>query len=70
MRPDIDPDLLAPHERLREVAAILAAGLLRLRARSALPTDPDQVHGPKNLPESGQDCLEVPAETGLSVHTG
>jgi hypothetical protein len=70
MRPDLDPSLLTLDERRREVAAILAAGLLRLRARAALPTDPGQVPGPENLPETGPDCLEVPAETVLSVHTG
>uniref|UniRef100_A0A7C4QME0 Uncharacterized protein n=1 Tax=Schlesneria paludicola TaxID=360056 RepID=A0A7C4QME0_9PLAN len=70
MRPETDPARMTADERLREVAAILAAGLLRLRARSALPTDPGQVPGPENLPETGPDCLEVPSETVLSVHTG
>jgi hypothetical protein len=70
MRPETDPARMTAGERLREVAAILAAGLLRLRARSALPTDPGQVPGPENLPETGPDCLEVPSETVLSVHTG
>ena len=32
-----DPARLSPDERLREVAAILAAGVLRLRQRAALP---------------------------------
>lgn len=66
MRPHDDPAAMTPDERLRELASILAAGVLRLRSRAALPADP----GPENLPESGQDCLEVPAETVLSVHTG
>jgi hypothetical protein len=68
-------------ERLREVASILAAGILRLHSRAALPADPltlrplPQGEGwgegsPKSLPESGPDRLEVPAETVLSVHTG
>jgi hypothetical protein len=70
MRPETDPARMTADERLREVAAILAAGLFRLRARSALPTNPGQVPGPENLPETGPDCLEVPAETVLSVHTG
>jgi hypothetical protein len=70
MRPETDPARMTADQRLREVAAILAAGLLRLRARSALPTDPGQVPGPENLPETGPDRLEVPAETVLSVHTG
>jgi hypothetical protein len=49
-------------ERLREIAAILAAGILRLHARAALPT-PEKPETPP------QNCLEVRAETVLSVHT-
>lgn len=70
MRPETDPACMTADERLREVAAIFAAGLLRLRARSALPTNPGQDSAPKNVPESGPDCLELPDETVLSVHTG
>jgi hypothetical protein len=70
MQPDQDPAALAPEERLREVATILAAGLLRLRARTALPAGLDEHPGPKNPRKTGQDCLEVGAETVLSVHTG
>ena len=39
-----DPEEMTPKERLREIAAILALGLLRLRSRglelAAGPTDP------------------------------
>jgi hypothetical protein len=70
MRPDADPAFMTSEERLREVASIFAAGLLRLRARAALPTDPGQIPEPENLSKSGQDCLEVSPETVLSVHTG
>jgi hypothetical protein len=70
MRPHDDPAAMTAEERLREVASILAAGVLRLRSRAALPADLGQHSGPKNLPESGQDCLEVPGKTVLSVHTG
>jgi len=38
MRPHDDPAVTAA-ERLREVAAILAAGILRLRSRAALPDE-------------------------------
>lgn len=69
MRPHDDPAAMTADERLREVAAILAAGILRLRSRAALP-DPGQLSGPKNPPKSGQDCLEVSGETVLSVHRG
>ncbi len=70
MRPHDDPAAMTANDRLRQVASILASGILRLRSRAALPDDPAQHSGPKNLPESGQDRLEVPAETVLSVHTG
>jgi hypothetical protein len=60
---------LTDDQRLREIARILARGVLRLRARVALPP---AVHlpCPQILPESGPNCLEVPPETVLSVHTG
>jgi hypothetical protein len=61
---------LPEDERLRAVAAILADGLLRLHARAGLPFDPGEHLTPKNSPNSGQNCLEVPEETVLSVHTG
>jgi hypothetical protein len=61
-----DAALLRPDERLREVAAILAAGVLRLRQRAALPTDDAQ----KKPSEFAADGLEVLNETVLSVHTG
>ena len=40
MRPDLDPSLMTPDERRREVAAILAASLRRLRDRTALASVP------------------------------
>lgn len=56
---------LHPDQRFREIAGIFAAGILRLHARAAL-----LVPAPENLLESGQDCLDSPAETVLSGHTG
>ena len=67
MRPIDDATFLTPDERLDEVASIFAAGLLRLRARAALPGDDPT---PEILPDSGPTFLEVPAETVLSVHSG
>ncbi len=68
MRPFNDPALLTSDERRSEVANILAASVLRLRLRAALPepTCPD-------LPpteETRGSCLEVSDETVLSVHHG
>jgi hypothetical protein len=66
MRPD-DPSLLTPNERRTELAAIFAAGILRLRSRAALPG----VSSPSEIsPESATACLEVPTETVLSVIHG
>jgi hypothetical protein len=58
---------LTADERMRELASILAAGVLRLRARAALS---DKHSGQKNLPESPANCLDVPPTTVLSVHSG
>ena len=63
MRPHDDPAAMNADERLREVARILAAGILQLRSRAALPV-------PNSPPKSAQDSLEVSAETVLSVHSG
>jgi hypothetical protein len=55
-------------DRVGEIAAILASGLLRLWARAALPGGP---HAPPQIPrDSSPNGLEVPGETRLSVHTG
>ena len=51
---------------LVEVAAILAAGILRLHARSALQAGAL----PQVPPDSSPPSLEVSPETVLSVHTG
>jgi hypothetical protein len=45
-----DPDLLTPEQRLAEIAAILAAGVLRLRHRSAIPTPQSSPLPPTNPP--------------------
>jgi hypothetical protein len=68
MRAD-DPGSLSPEKRFRELARLLATGLLRLRPAGAVPA----VGGhpaPKNLPEKSPNGLEVCPETRLSVHTG
>ena len=61
-----DGTRLTPDERLREAAAILAAGVLRLHQRAALPGE----NGRKNLVKSSPEGLEVPAKTRLSVRVG
>jgi hypothetical protein len=70
VRPSSADRFLTPDSRLREVAAILAAGLLRLSARAALAADLGEHSALGNPPESGPTCLEVPHETVLSVPAG
>ncbi len=69
MRP-IDDSLLTLDERRSEVASILAAGVLRLCARTLPATEATEHSAPENLAESASSCLEVPDETVLSVHNG
>ena len=57
---------LTAEERLAEIASILAAGILRLHKRFALPTEKGQIIAPESSPES----LEVSDETRLSVCVG
>jgi hypothetical protein len=68
MRP-LDPAALTPDVQLRELARILAAGLLRLHRRPPAPALAP-LPAPKNPPKSVADCLELPGEMRLSVHTG
>ena len=56
MRNALDPDRMSTDERLREVGEILAAGLLRLRARRREAQDAD----------TGELSLDFTAEQ--SVH--
>jgi hypothetical protein len=55
-------------DRIREIAAILAAGVVRLRCRAALPGPCPA--GPQILPETTPNCLELSDDPRLSVHTG
>jgi hypothetical protein len=68
-QPD-DGGMPTDDERLREIAGLLAASLLRLRCRAALPPQPGTSPGAENLPNSSLNCLELPGETRLSVHAG
>ena len=57
-------------ERRREIASLLAAAILRLRSRAALPVTPTGSRHPENLPNSSVNCLELSERKRLSVHTG
>lgn len=64
MRPVDDQILLSPEARRHEIAAILAAGILRLHSRSAIHSE---VPTPEISPESRSACLEVSPECVLTV---
>ena len=51
-----------PDERRHEIAKLLATALLRFHRR--------RLDGTSLPPDSSQNCLDVPAETRLSVATG
>jgi hypothetical protein len=58
---------MTPDRRRQELAEIFAAAIVRLHLHAALP---DLGLGAEKPPESVSNCLEVPSETRLSVHTG
>lgn len=66
MRPSHDPIPLSPADHFREVAAILARGLLRLQ----LPPPEPTISAPQNLPESLPGGPEVSPDSRLSGPLG
>jgi len=66
MYPD---DNLSPDERFRQVAAILAAGLLRLKSRRNAAAE-SNAPASREAHDSARKPLEYPAEKRLHVHTG
>ena len=67
MRPSFDTPL-TPEQRRQELAGILAAGVVRLHARTALDATPSR--NLENPQESSLSGLEVRSKTVLSVHRG
>ena len=65
-----DPANMTPAERLAEVAAIFAEGVLRLRRRAAGLTPKLTVIHPVESTESAANGLEVPSETRLHGQRG
>jgi hypothetical protein len=65
---------MTPDERRREVVAILASGLRRLRDRVALAAHPPPAipscPAPANLPAAAEKSLEAVPDNPLSVHVG
>jgi hypothetical protein len=66
MRRAVPADEMTSDERRREIAHLLAQGVLRLRRQRHLAASP----AAHNAAESASDPLEVSGETVLSVHTG
>lgn len=50
-----DPAYMTPEERVTELAALMAAGVLRLHRRAAISVLPDS----QIPPDSGQNCLDL-----------
>ena len=64
-RSHFDPAELTAEERLAEIVAILARGLIRLHACECYENAATE-----NLPESHADSLDVSPDTVLSVTNG
>jgi hypothetical protein len=64
-----DPAGHPPEDRARAVAAILAAGLLRLR-RPPIGPESTPTSAGQNLPESAPNQLAVPPGQSVTVHAG
>jgi hypothetical protein len=61
MRPPVDDSPLSPEERTRELARILAVGLLRLRDRAAFPEPTPDAASPDNAAaNSSENRPELP----------
>ena len=61
-----DPAYMTPEERVRELAAILAAGVLRLHRRAAIPVLPDS----QIPPDSAPNCLDLPVHVSPDGQRG
>jgi hypothetical protein len=62
-----DPANMSAEQRIEEISALLAAGVLRLRARAALPAPA----APSGIsPDSTQNCLDVSPRKRLHGQRG
>jgi hypothetical protein len=68
--PSNEVNMLTDADRLRGIADLLAAGILRLRCRAALHSPPAIPPGPEIPPKNSLNDLELSRETRLSGHTG
>ena len=65
-----DPAVMTPSQRRREIAAILARGVLRLRQCRENTHDSRPSRIAEKASESGQDCLDEGAKTSPHVPAG
>ena len=70
MRPCADSLSLTPHERCREVARILAAGVRRFLSRAVIDAETGPHPEAQISANPSPDCLELPSRSRLSVHGG
>ncbi len=64
------PAKLSPDERRREVAAILAKGILRLHPNCAVPAESEASDAANHAPVGRQKDLEVSGASRPHVTTG
>jgi hypothetical protein len=69
MLSSLDPAILTPDERFREIARLLARGVLRLK-KPVISTDSAVNSGGKTFPESAANHLDVVPKKSVTVHGG
>jgi len=65
-----DPAVMTPSQRRREIAAILARGVLRLRQAAQTSPDSQPSRTAEKASESCRDCLDEGAKTSPHVPAG
>ena len=65
-----DPASMTPSERRREIAVILARGLLRLRQCAQSSPSSGESRTPEKASESARDCLDEGARLSPHVPAG
>lgn len=65
-----DPAGMTPDQRRREIAAILAKGVLRLRSCAQTSPVSGEFRMPEKISEFGQDCLDEFATSSPHVPAG
>ena len=65
-----DPAAMTPSQRRREIAVILARGVLRLRQCRENTHDSRPSRTARKASEPGQDCLDEGAKTSPHVPAG